>query len=155
MQPRDIASALLTLAPAKMRGAIVRKHGAEFLLDCYNANPSSMQSAIRTLADYAGPRRKIALVGDMLELGRFSEPLHIALGRELARAGMARVIAVGEFGDNIKEGAVRAGLARSAVVTVRSANEAIAPARALIKRGDVVLVKASRALALENVFNAL
>lgn len=80
VQRRRIAGALESLRPVALRGTIEKKSGITFIVDCYNANPSSMKAAIGLLRDVAGKNRPMAIVGDMLELGRFSPRLHGQLG---------------------------------------------------------------------------
>ncbi|MDD5676311.1 MAG: UDP-N-acetylmuramoyl-tripeptide--D-alanyl-D-alanine ligase [Chitinivibrionales bacterium] len=155
MDAKAIVEALAALKPVNLRGGMVTKRGTDYILDCYNANPSSMQSALQTLADIGGDRRRVAVVGDMLELGRFSGPLHRALGKQIAQSGVSRLIAVGNFSKEVAHGARAAGMPAAAITTASDAASAIEIARAAIKPGDKVLIKASRGIALEKVFEAL
>jgi UDP-N-acetylmuramoyl-tripeptide--D-alanyl-D-alanine ligase len=147
----DIDAAFATLAPVSMRGAVQKKRGATFIVDCYNANPSSMKSGISLLSDVARSGPKVAIVGDMLELGRFSSKLHVSLGRNLASAGVDRIIAVGNFAARVAQGATSAGMEERKIATVGTSAEAVPMAQKLVKRGDTVLLKGSRGIHLETV----
>jgi UDP-N-acetylmuramoyl-tripeptide--D-alanyl-D-alanine ligase len=148
-----IDAAFASLHPLTMRGAIRKKAGVTFIVDCYNANPSSMKSGIALLADVADHegRRKVAIVGDMLELGRYSAKLHTALGKRLAEAGVDRLLAVGDFASKVAQGAKAAGMTMKKIMTAATSSEAIPVARKLVRRGDAVLLKGSRGIHLETV----
>jgi len=131
-----------------------RSDGVLVINDTYNANPDSMRAAIDTLADLGNARnggRTWAVLGDMLELGATSEAEHAALGRHVAARGVSYLIALGEHARVVTAAAIAAGLPadRAAVFQDKSAAvdevlEGLAPA-------DVVLIKASRGLALDTV----
>ncbi len=147
-----IAEALLSQKPVSMRGAIEMKKGIRFILDCYNANPSSMSSGITYLSDITEPQKRVAIVGDMLELGSYSKRLHQELGKNLANASVHKILAVGEFAKIVAEGAVKAGLSSKSVHTAKNSEQAITVAQSIIKQGDTVLLKGSRGVHLETVF---
>jgi UDP-N-acetylmuramoyl-tripeptide--D-alanyl-D-alanine ligase len=150
----SIRDAISAVQPGPMRGTVEQRRGATFVVDCYNANPSSMKSAIVYLGDVAGNRRRVAIVGDMLELGRYSKRLHMQLGRELAHAGVAKILAVGQFASTVAEGARTGDLAFDSIYTADSSESAVSIARQVINEGDVVLLKGSRGVHLETVYNA-
>ena len=150
-----IADALYAMKPDPMRGRVVKKAGKAFIVDCYNANPSSMQAGISLLQDVAGKRRKCAIVGDMLELGKYSKQLHRELGKQIVDAGVGKLIAVGEFARFVADGAMKQGMKPSKIYCAADANHAVHFARDIFKRGDVVLLKGSRGVKLENVFNKI
>jgi len=147
-----IIKSLAAMQPVAMRGTIEKKSGATFIVDCYNANPSSMKSALRLLQDVAGKLPSIAIVGDMLELGTYARRLHRALGQQLAHAGVARVIAVGEYASLIADGAVAAGMRANAITIALNSAEALTYAKKIVKPGSVVLLKGSRGVHLETVY---
>jgi len=120
--------------------------------DTYNASPASMLAALNLLADLDG--RRMAILGDMLELGSYEETGHRKVGARAAEV-VQRLITVGERARWIAEEAVAAGLSPEHVVHVATVEEAIARAQEWLEPGDVVLVKASRAMMLERVVNAL
>ncbi len=120
--------------------------------DTYNASPASMLAALNLLADLNG--RRVAILGDMLELGSYEEVGHRKVGARAAEV-VQRLIAVGERARWIAEEAVSVGMPAQYVYHTLSVEEAIERAHEWLSPGDVVLVKASRAMALERVVDAL
>jgi UDP-N-acetylmuramoyl-tripeptide--D-alanyl-D-alanine ligase len=117
----------------------------------YNANPVSMRAALVHLAATAGARRRVAILGDMAELGPGGPAFHEEIGREVARHGIEALLAVGELARGYLDGAPAVPVKRWAP----DAEAAAAEARELVEPGDCVLVKASRAVGLERVAGAL
>lgn len=155
MDMADIAAQLKRFAPADMRGVIESKHGIRFIVDCYNANPSSMAGALQMLQDVAGGKRSIAVVGDMLELGELSTELHRDLGRRIGAMGIDGLVAVGEWADAIAEGARESGMGKEKIRVSANSDEAVEETRALARKGDTVLLKASRRVHLETVYERI
>jgi UDP-N-acetylmuramoyl-tripeptide--D-alanyl-D-alanine ligase len=129
---------------------VVLASGAVVINDCYNANPLSMRAALDDLATQEPVGRRIAVLGDMLELGTGEADAHRAVGEEAARAGVDVLVAVGPLARGYADGA--RGVADHWAPTV---DEAAATVRAVLAPGDVVLVKGSRAMGLEAVAEAL
>ncbi len=148
-----IAEALRSVKPVSMRGTIEPRNGIDFIVDCYNANPSSMRSALEFLGDVAGEKRRVAVVGDMLELGPFSKRLHRDLGSRIVRSGVNRLVAVGAYAEQVLEGAREAGMRSSAMRGSESAESALPLVRAAVQPGDTVLLKGSRGVHLETIFD--
>ncbi|SDU94987.1 UDP-N-acetylmuramoyl-tripeptide--D-alanyl-D-alanine ligase [Microlunatus sagamiharensis] len=143
-----VAEALSAAEPASRWRMEVheRADGVTVVNDSYNANPASMAAAVETLAELGrGRGRTWAVLGDMLELGSEAPALHAALSAQVAAAGVDEVIALGEFAPVLVEG--QPGRARVAA----DGAEAARWVRAEVAGGDVVLVKASRGLALNLV----
>jgi len=139
---------------SSLRGEQLELPGGVLIInDCYNANPVSMRAALEHLAQVAARRgapRTVAVLGDMRELGPDAERYHEEVGRQAARlAGV--LVAVGEYGDAYARGYGDAG----AVLRAGEAAEAADLVRDVVHDGDVVLIKASRAVGLEVVANAL
>lgn len=132
--------------------------GVVVLNDAYNANPESMRAALRTLGDIgaggAAPRRTIAVLGVMRELGEDSEAAHEEIGAHVVALGVDRLVVVGEEAAGIARGALAAGGATE-VVVLDSRDAAQEWVRRHVRAPDVVLVKASRGAALEHVADAL
>jgi UDP-N-acetylmuramoyl-tripeptide--D-alanyl-D-alanine ligase len=149
---KKIAQALAAQKPYSMRGTIEKKNGVTFIVDCYNANPSSMKTALATLIETANPARRVAIVGDMLELGQYSKRLHTDLGRMLADCGVQTILAIGQFAQTVADGAVKAGIGRNRIFTAATSGEAVGMAKEIVRPGDVVLLKGSRGVHLETVF---
>jgi UDP-N-acetylmuramoyl-tripeptide--D-alanyl-D-alanine ligase len=152
--PEAMAEAALALKPARHRGEVVPLGERVVLLDdCYNSSPDALEAAVVALGLLPGQRR-VAILGDMLELGPTGPALHRERGRDLA--GKADVvIGVGPLAAEIVEGAREAGVDPAALHHFAGAAEAAAGAVALASAGDAVLVKASRGVRLEAVVDAL
>jgi len=137
---------------SRWRGEEVQLPGGGLLVnDAYNANPISMRAALDYLAERAGARRRVAIFGDMAELGPGAPEFHRQIGEEAARAGVEVLLAVGELSRGYLDGATGVPVKRWAP----DASAAAAAAEALVEPGDCVLVKASRAVGLEVVAEAL
>jgi UDP-N-acetylmuramoyl-tripeptide--D-alanyl-D-alanine ligase len=126
------------------RGEELPLPGGGFVVnDAYNANPDSMSAALEHLAERAGERRRVAILGEMAELGETSEPYHRRIGKLAADLGID-VLGVGE-----------AARAYSPTVWAPDVESALEAARAYLRPGDAVLVKASRAVGLEGIADAI
>ena len=137
---------------SRWRGEEVPLPGGGLLVnDAYNANPDSMRAALAHLATIAGDRRRVAVLGDMAELGPGAPAFHEEIGRELARHGVEALIAVGELARGYLEGATGVPVKHWAP----DAAAAVADAGSIVRPGDCVLVKASRVVGLEQVAEAL
>ena len=128
-----------------------RPDGLRVINDAYNASPASVEAALALLAEVEAERR-LAVLGDMLELGPVSEAAHREVGRRAAAAGVDYLVAVGRWAETVCAAAVDAGLPPERAEAVAAAAARVA---ALARPGDVVLVKASRGLRLEQVAEAL
>ncbi len=152
----DDAAAALSHAKAQSRWRMELHDtpgGGLVINDAYNANPDSMAAALRSLAGLRRTSgRLVAILGDMLELGPDSAAHHRAVGELAAAVGVEVLIAVGEQSDEMAAGAAAAGLVAVEVADAAGAADA---AVSLVRPGDVVLVKASRGLALEAVAQRL
>jgi UDP-N-acetylmuramoyl-tripeptide--D-alanyl-D-alanine ligase len=150
-----IAEGLSRFRPAAMRSQVFMSHGVTIINDCYNANPASMKAAVQLLAQRGAGRNTIAVLGDMLELGPDAVSMHEEVGGFVRQQGIDQLIACGELGRSLATGAERAGLDRTKIVLAQDAIAAAAAVKAVVKPGDVVLVKASRGMKLEQVAQAL
>jgi len=137
---------------SRWRGEELPLPGGGLLInDAYNANPVSMRAALAQLAVTAGDRRRVAILGDMAELGPGAPAFHEEIGREVERHGVEALVAVGELARGYLEGAAGVPVTRWA----REAESAAVEAAEVVRPGDCVLVKASRAVGLERVAEAL
>ncbi len=149
VDPEEAARAMAAVEPGKHRMALKNAGSVRCLDDCYNASPRSMSAALETLQGLAaGGGRKMAVLGDMLELGPLTEPAHREVGIEAARRGVECLVAVGRYARLVCEGAVEAGLPRGAVYEVPDALAAVDVVATLLEAGDTLLVKSSRQLGL-------
>jgi UDP-N-acetylmuramoyl-tripeptide--D-alanyl-D-alanine ligase len=150
----DIVSGLEKFRPAPMRSDVRRYGGVIYLDDCYNANPASVKAALDVLAELDPMRRTIAVLGDMLELGPNEAQFHQEIGRYAAKKHVSHVIACGTFGPIVQAG-VRDFPKNIPVTVVKDALEAGAFLKTIVKRGDIVLIKASRGAKMERVFDVI
>jgi len=144
----EIKAGLEGFSPTTMRLQVIETtQGFKLINDAYNANPDSMTSAIDELVRLKGQGRAIAVLGDMLELGEFSEEQHRAIGRYMSQAGIDYAITMGKFGPSILEGAGN-GLDG---IYAESYDQAGRVLKETAKAGDLVLVKGSRGMRMEEV----
>ncbi len=150
------SEALGSLRPPSLRGEIRETSaGAHLLVDCYNANPRAMEAALETLGELAGAGRKIAVLGEMRELGALAREGHLRIGRAAAKLGVEELHLLGRATTWVREGATAAGMPAERV-WVYDDREALAAAAARrIRPGDWILVKGSRAMGLEAVAESL
>ena len=127
--------------------------GVVALDDTYNANPASVVAALCTLRDVAAQGRRIAVLGDMLELGEAEASLHAEVGEAAARLGVEVLVAVGLRSRHTAEAAQKGGV--STVVVAEDAEEAARLLPELVRAGDTVLVKGSRGMRMERALAAI
>jgi UDP-N-acetylmuramoyl-tripeptide--D-alanyl-D-alanine ligase len=151
----EIAAALAAFAPPKNRMQTRRVHGVTVLDDCYNANPSSMRAALETLAAHQARGRRVAVLGDMLELGDESQRLHEEVGRFLAETGVDELFTFGTLSRHLNQAARAKGLPRRAARHYSDFDLMMADLSASLAPGDVLLVKGSRGVKLERVAEGL
>lgn len=144
------AESLAKVELPPMRMEIRRMGGVTFVLDTYNASPSSTIAALETLFQMPAQGRKMAILGEMRELGDLAKAGHYEVGAALADYPVDRAIVFGESTDAIQEGAIEKGF--SATVRVPR-KEDIPAALGELREGDVILIKGSRALELETVLD--
>ena len=141
-----------------MRQDIRRLGGVTLMVDCYNAAPESMKAALSALSLIAGSHRRIAVLGDMKELGENTVALHRSVGECAAEGGIDLLITVGELGAEIAKGAMEAGMSPDAIRVTGGKDtyaETAAYLKTILREGDHVLFKASRSMALETVVETL
>ena len=159
LTPEQIKNGLLHFRPADMRQEVLHFNNVTAIVDCYNASPESMRAAIDVLCECT-PKdsRRVAVLGDMLELGKHSIALHRTIGEYLQSRGIDLLVAVGNDGVEIAQGAVAAGMNPADVMLYIDRNDVNAITLGLASRigaGDTILFKASRGVQLERVVNAL
>ncbi len=142
----SLVEPLRKMKPYHLRSEIFESDGVIFIDDCYNANPVSMKSAIDVLAEYPSKGRKIAVLGDMLELGDNQDDFHVEIGRYLNLKNIDAVFAIGKLARlylNEPGTGENEHFNRKDKLALRL--------REYLQPGDVVLVKGSRAIALEEI----
>lgn len=150
----EVAGALSAARPvSRWRMEVTdRPDGVTVVNDAYNANPESMRAALAALVRMGDRRRTWAVLGQMAELGADAAEQHDAIGRLVARSGVSRLVVVGGEAEPLHAGAVLEGADSVRVPDVAAAVDLL---RGALRPGDVVLVKASRAVGLERVALAL
>src|SRR5258706_226152 len=155
VDPRAIGAGVEAVRPFPMRMGIEGWNGAGVINDASNANPASMEAALRTLGGIRARGEKIAVLGDMLELGGEARARHLALGRQAARYGVDRLYLLGKQARLVARGALAAGMERDRVVIGRSHAHVAALVRGRARRGGWILLKGSRGMKMEKVLQAL
>ncbi len=147
----EIAAALADFQALESRLKFIHLPGATIIDDTYNANPDSLRAAAETLAECRATRRVI-IAGDMLELGEQSRRLHFEAGRDLAAMGVDLLIGVGALGRHIAGGAAERGTKTEAF---DSQSDAAAALPKLLRAGDAILLKGSRAAEMERLIKPI
>jgi UDP-N-acetylmuramoyl-tripeptide--D-alanyl-D-alanine ligase len=153
----DVAAKAAGLRPAHRRGELTRLPGGLTLIDdSYNSSPSALKRALQTLTAATGSARKIAVLGEMLELGSHATRLHDECGALAAGVGLDLLITVGGTPARaLADAAVRSGMPQSAVTHVATSAAAADLAAARVRPGDLVLVKGSRGIGTDVVVDRL
>jgi UDP-N-acetylmuramoyl-tripeptide--D-alanyl-D-alanine ligase len=156
LDPEDLARGLREAALSPMRMQVQRRSdGLTVINDAYNANPASMAAALKTLAAARRAGRLVAVLGEMAELGEQAPAEHDRLGRLATRLGIDRLVGVGELGEVTVLAARLEGMWPEEAIAVADGDAAVAALEAWLRPGDVVLVKASRVVALDRVAERL
>lgn len=138
-----------------MRLAITEGRKITIIDDTYNANPASVKAALQILADLGGSRRKVAILGDMYELGSRAAEGHREVGMEAAAQKVDVLITVGRLAGEIALGASMAEDAPAEIISLNNNAEVKTYLERIIRPGDVVLVKGSRGMKMEEIVNRL
>jgi UDP-N-acetylmuramoyl-tripeptide--D-alanyl-D-alanine ligase len=152
----DIVERAAVLKPVARRGEVVRVGDVTIVDDTYNSNPQALSRALAMVGSEMRYQRRIAVIGEMLELGEAGGALHRTSGEEAARAGLSALVVVGgSMARALADGAVGAGMAPASVHYAADSTAAAAIAASLVKAGDLVLVKGSRGIRTEAVVDRL
>ena len=152
--PERLRDAVRALAPGKMRGERFEHSGVTVINDCYNANPEAMRSMLELLHGVPAKRR-IAVLGEMLELGHEAETLHRGIGHFAAEQGIHAVIGIRGAARFLVDEARKSGMSDSAAIFFNSSEEAGEFIRGYVKPGDAVLFKGSRGVQVEKALAAM
>jgi UDP-N-acetylmuramoyl-tripeptide--D-alanyl-D-alanine ligase len=154
LTPDEIAESALELKAARHRGQVLRLGQDVTLLDdCYNSNPAAVEAAVAAL-DMSARGRRVAILGDMLELGPSGAELHRETGRRVA-GRLDALAAVGPLAAHFLQGAREGGIGAAALFAWPDSATAAAQAAGLVRPGDAVLVKGSRGVRMEQIVDAL
>ncbi len=149
-----IQQGLNKFSAASMRMELRECRGATIVNDAYNANPRAMRESISTVLAIPA-QRKILALGDMLELGDYSREAHRSLGHYIGQCRPDFVYLVGEFGPEVRDGALEEGLSSECIRCCTTTDEIAASLKSVLRSGDLVLVKGSRVMRMERVVHLL
>lgn len=147
----DIICGIREFIPDGMRQAAVKIGNFTVIKDCYNANPTSMRSGLDVLSLAETDGRRVACLGDMMELGTISEQAHLNVGALAAQSKVDCLITVGERAKLIAQGAKDSGMPEDKIFSFDNNDELCAEIGNILKDGDVILLKASRSMKLEQI----
>jgi UDP-N-acetylmuramoyl-tripeptide--D-alanyl-D-alanine ligase len=145
------------MKPASHRGELLRLPGGVTIVDdSYNSSPAALERALETIKVASGSARKIAFVGEMLELGAHAPVLHARAGRIAAESGLDLLVAVGGApAQSLAVAAANAGMASTAVIYAATSGDAAEIAAKKVRPGDLVLVKGSRGIRTDLIVDRL
>ncbi|MGE5473333.1 MAG: UDP-N-acetylmuramoyl-tripeptide--D-alanyl-D-alanine ligase [Ignavibacteriales bacterium] len=148
---QDMIEPIAEYRPEKMRMNIVKlKNNIKVLNDVYNANPTSMEEALKVTQQMPGAR-KIAVLGDMLELGEWTRQAHIDIGKSVVKNSINHLITLGENSRFIAEGAAMLGMSQKKIISFNNIEDANRYLAKLVREGDVILIKGSRGMKMEGI----
>ena len=149
LTPDEIEDGIARFVPTRMRMNVIQREGEITILDdSYNANPQSMRAAISVLAD-THSSWKVAILGDMFELGPYAPALHAGVGDYLGKRGIDCLVAVGKLSEHMAQGAREAGVPMVYSCADKEAAKVVLPQ--VVRPDSTILVKASRGMALEEL----
>ncbi len=151
----DIIGGIAGFSSSKMRMDIISFNGMKIINDVYNASPNSMEAGLNVLSEIGRKNRKAAVLGDMLELGEWAEKAHFDVGKYAASAGIEHIVAVGANARFIADGALSVGHPEDQVKYFQNNSEALEYLQKNLAQGDIVLVKGSRGMKMEEIVKGL
>ena len=155
---QTVREGLISYTPGGIRQNVKNVNGITLVADCYNAAPESMRASIDTLCSLNISGKRIAVVGDMRELGKDSDEMHRDIGKYIAEKGIDILLTLGDSGKLIADGASASGMREENIFSETDIENAEALCQALegkMQAGDGVLIKASRGVRLERVIERL
>jgi len=151
----DIVSQIDDLKPFSMRGTLIHlRRNIKLIDDSYNSNPKALEEVLKGLSSLPSKRR-IAVLGDMLELGEKESQFHIQAGKQVVKWGWDILVTVGSLSQKMGEGALSSGMRQNRIFSFENSEEAAEKIEALLEEGDLVLVKGSRAIKIEKIVQKL
>jgi len=143
------------LAVFPNRGGLVHlENNIKLIDDSYNSNPAALEMALKDLSKLPG-NRKIAILGDMLELGQNEIGFHTQAGEIAAQLGLDLLVTIGPLSLNMAKGAIAAGMKHSCIFSYQNSEKAAKEIKSFLKEGDLILVKGSRGIKTEKIVNEL
>lgn len=150
----EITKALSMFEPVPGRMKLRQAGKVNFIDDSYNSNPTSFQASLEALKEFKSTEKKAVVCGDMLELGELSKEFHQVLGRYAATLGLKFIIAVGPWSKFLVQAAIEQGFDSKQVFHLEDSYKAGVLCRKLAEPGQLILVKGSRGMKMEKVFEA-
>lgn len=151
----DVDTAQIKFQTAPMRGQLEERGGVTLLLDCYNANPNSVRAGLRAFDQLKRGKRRIVVLGDMLELGQDAGKFHREIGLLLAGYKYDKILLIGSHSVETMEGALEAGCDSGIISYFPTTIDATASLTGFFVEGDLVYVKGSRGMRLEEILDAI
>lgn len=150
-----IKNALENYTPFELRMELLLVNGIRILNDSYNANPSSMENALDTLKGMKKEGRKIAVLGDMLELGEKSYEFHKKVGEKIKECGVDYLYTLGELASGFAQGAEEKGFIKKNIFSFKNKKELLEKLLEFLRSGDLVLFKGSRKMKMEEIVEGI
>jgi UDP-N-acetylmuramoyl-tripeptide--D-alanyl-D-alanine ligase len=148
IQPAELTDAVAAFEPGKMRGTRFMRNGILVFDDCYNANPDAVRAMLDVLRETPAERR-IAVLGEMLELGRWAEALHRDVGHYAAKSGVHVLVGIRGVARQLVDAAIDGGLSKDAAYFFDEPEQAGEYIKSVAKSGDAILFKGSRGTHVE------
>ena len=152
---KNVTTEQINLSSAPMRGETLDLNGIRIINDAYNANPDSVKAGLEAFESLAHTGRRVLILGDMLELGEEALKYHKRLGSLLKDFSFDLALLVGPLSNVVIDGAVEAGIDKEKLIGFADSSDAASEALNLLKQGDLVYVKGSRGIGLENIIDLL
>lgn len=153
LKESEIKEGLETFKPSKMRMDIIKTDKYTVINDVYNANPNSMKATLDVLSNTKG--RKVAILGDMFELGEYANDMHYDVGKYATEKGIDELIFIGEHSYYMLQGAKSNKNSKSNINYFKTQDDFIENIDNVLNEGDTILVKASRGMKLENTVDKI
>jgi UDP-N-acetylmuramoyl-tripeptide--D-alanyl-D-alanine ligase len=151
----EIKERAAQLRPAAKRGTVfLLKEDKTLIDDSYNSNPVALEATLKSVAELPA-KRKIAVLGDMLELGEDSVKYHVSAGKQVVESGFDLLVTIGPLSKHMAEGAEEMGMHQDRIHTFKDSKEAAKNLGGLLKHGDLILVKGSRGIQMETIIEQL
>lgn len=151
----DVQKGLENAAARPGRFYIIDKNNVSIIDDTYNANPSSMAASLSVLKEMVTPLHRIAVLGDMLELGEMASSAHVELGKLAAQLNLKKLFVIGAFANDVKKGAIEAKMSPQNIICGLAHEEIAQKLVEISDSGDALLIKGSRGMKLEKVVAAI
>jgi UDP-N-acetylmuramoyl-tripeptide--D-alanyl-D-alanine ligase len=156
MERDAIRQALFSFNPVSKRMQIQRCGSFKVIDDTYNANPNSLECAVAALKDLTGCRKRFFVCADMMELGENSRAIHYDCGKFIARSeAIDSLILFGQYAVNVAQGAIEYGMNKDHIIEAKEKTEIVDFLKQNLAENDVVLIKGSRSMKMEEVVHGL